>query len=124
MENTNIHKSETVLRTIIFPAIQYMLDNYTRKIRIKEIAETIGVSYCYFCSNFKKEMGITALSYLKQIRVKETCRLLRETNEPLRKIAKYCGFTDISWFFTTFKKYSGTSPYQYRKQYKVIQKDD
>ncbi|MFH5834997.1 helix-turn-helix domain-containing protein [Proteiniclasticum sp. C24MP] len=41
--------------------------------------------------------------------------LLRSTALQIQTIAQFCGFPDANYFTKTFKRYSGTTPLEYRR---------
>jgi AraC-like DNA-binding protein/ligand-binding sensor protein len=95
-------------------AERFIWDNYTRKISLKEIADTSGLSAPYFSSIFKEEMGENLSNYLNRLRAERASALLRESDLSLNEIAAACGFEDQSWFSKIFKYYTGISPGKYR----------
>ena len=97
-------------------AEHFILENFTRKISLEEIAKKSGFSSPYFSTMFKEEMGENLSSYLNRLRVEKAKVLLAETNHSLNKIARSCGFEDQSWFSKIFKHYTGISPGRYRNQ--------
>jgi len=97
-------------------AENYIMENFTRKISLEEIAGASGFSAPYFSTIFKEEMGENLSSYLNRLRVEKACHMLAETNISLSKIAGACGFEDQSWFSKIFKLYAGMSPGKYRSQ--------
>jgi AraC-like DNA-binding protein len=97
-------------------AEQFINENFTRKISLKEIAGASGLSAPYFSSIFKEEMGENLSSYLNRLRVGKACRLLIHTDSSLSKIAGLCGFEDQSWFSKIFKNFTGISPGEYRSR--------
>jgi AraC-like DNA-binding protein/ligand-binding sensor protein len=94
----------------------YILENFTRKISLKEIARISGFSAPYFSTIFKEEMGENLSGYLNRLRVERAGYLLVNTNLSLSKITRACGFEDQSWFSKIFKAYTGVSPGKYRSQ--------
>ena len=94
----------------------YILENYTRKVSLEEIAKASGFSPPYFSTIFKEEMGENLSSYLNRLRVEKAKIMLINTNYALKKIARSSGFEDQSWFSKIFKHYTGTSPGKYRNQ--------
>jgi len=94
----------------------YILENYTRKISLTEIASASGFSAPYFSTIFKEEMGENLSSYLNRLRVEKAGYLLVNTNLSLSRITRACGFEDQSWFSKIFKSYAGISPGKYRSQ--------
>ncbi|MCL2070194.1 MAG: helix-turn-helix domain-containing protein [Treponema sp.] len=97
-------------------AEQYILENFTRKISLEEIAKKSGFSSPYFSTMFKEEMGENLSSYLNRLRVEKAKALLTDTVLPLSKIARSSGFEDQSWFSKIFKSFTGISPGKYRNQ--------
>ncbi|MDR1837361.1 MAG: helix-turn-helix domain-containing protein [Treponema sp.] len=97
-------------------AENFILENYTRKISLKEIADIAGLSPPYFSTIFKEEMGENLSKYLNRLRVEKASRLLLETDMSLSEIAACCCFEDQSWFSKIFKSYTGISPGKYRNQ--------
>jgi AraC-like DNA-binding protein/ligand-binding sensor protein len=97
-------------------AENYIQENFTRKITLKEIADIAGFSPPYFSSIFKEEMGENPSKYLNRLRVEKASRLLLETDMSLSEIAACCCFEDQSWFSKIFKTYTGISPGKYRNQ--------
>ena len=97
-------------------AERYILENFTRKISLKEIADVAGLSAPYFSTIFKEEMGENLSKYLNRLRVDRASHLLLETNLSLSEIAGACCFEDQSWFSKIFKTYTGLSPGKYRNQ--------
>jgi YesN/AraC family two-component response regulator len=97
-------------------AENFIMQNYTRKISLKEIADIAGLSPPYFSTIFKEEMGENLSKYLNRQRVKKASSLLLETEISLAEIAALCCFEDQSWFSKIFKAYTGISPGKYRNQ--------
>ena len=97
-------------------AESFIMENYTRKISLKEIAGIAGLSPPYFSTIFKEEMGENLSKYLNRLRVEKASRLLLETDMSLSEIASCCCFEDQSWFSKIFKAYTGISPGKYRNQ--------
>lgn len=97
-------------------AEQFIRENYTRKLSLKEIADVSGLSAPYFSTIFKEEMGENLSKYLNRLRVERAAHLLLETNLSLSEIASLCCFEDQSWFSKIFKTHTGISPGKYRGQ--------
>ena len=94
----------------------FIMENYTRKISLKEIAAVAGLSPPYFSTIFKEEMGENLSKYLNRLRVEKASRLLLESDMSLGEIAACCCFEYQSWFSKIFKAFTGISPGKYRNQ--------
>ena len=84
----------------------------------RELAEQFHLNANYCCALFNKDTGGSFSEYLTSIRMKEAERLLTHTTLSLEEIAVQCGIQDYYYFNKVFKKYSGATPSQYRKQRK------
>ena len=70
---------------------------------IKELIEEI----------VKKITGDTALNFIRNIRLREACRLLEEGGRSMSEIAESVGFRTAAYFSTCFKSQLGMTPRQY-----------
>jgi AraC-like DNA-binding protein len=104
-------------------AERYILENYTRKLSLQEVADKSGLSAPYFSTVFKEEMGENLSSYLNRLRVDRAAVLLADTDLSLSDIAGSCGFEDQSWFSKIYKNYTGMSPGKYREQNRSMKRE-
>ena len=81
-----------------------------------DAARACGLSYNYFCHNFKKAFGISYTAYIESLRLGEAERLLLTTDTSVTDIAFAVGFGTSSYFIERFRKNYGISPYAFRKQ--------
>ena len=96
-------------------AQRYIWKNLERKVNLEEISKVAGLSAPYFSTIFKEEMCENFSSYINRLRVEKAATLLTETRNPIKTIAKNCGFEDQSWFSKIFKKITGITPGKYRE---------
>jgi two-component system response regulator YesN len=64
---------------------------------------------------FKVETGCTIYRFHFIERMKEACRLLLETDEPLKNIAGMVGYKNTTSLINAFKDVYGVTPDEYRK---------
>lgn len=107
---TSMHKAE-----IINTALSYLRENYNMHISVSELASNLFLSRDYFSKLFRDTTGKTVTSFLKELRINEACRLLKETDRKISNIAQYCGFNDMKHFYSVFHSEMGTTPGEYRK---------
>lgn len=96
--------------------LTYIKDNYKEKIYISDLAKQINLNEQYFCRFFKKALGRTPMEYVNEYRIKQTRRLLEETDLPVTDVCLECGYNNLGNFLREFRKSTGTTPLQYRKQ--------
>ena len=93
----------------------YINNNYIQKISVKEISDKFGYSEAYFCRFFKKHVGITPAKYINTLRLLQAKKLLLETDTSIAQIASNCGFADVFYFSSVFKKQYGISPTKFKE---------
>lgn len=89
--------------------------NYKDTICLDEIASNYEISKEYLSTIFKKYMGITVGTYLKNMRLKSAYRDLVATDYSINQLAFDNGFPNIKSFITSFKERYGKTPYKYKK---------
>lgn len=94
---------------------QYLLDNYTREIELKEIAEVANITPHAFCRYFKARTRKTFSGFLIELRINHAAKLLVETNKSVSDICFESGFNNFSHFNKSFKGIIGRTPLQHRK---------
>lgn len=95
--------------------LKYVDDCYTENITIEAAAKLLNYTPNYFCRFFKKVMGKTFLEYLNMYRCCKAEELLLTTDNSITDIALSSGFSSISYFNRTYKKYKSISPSFERK---------
>lgn len=103
-------------REVVSKAIDYMKHNYNTKINLDNIVSDIFLSKNYFRQLFKSTTGMSVTDFIQSTRIEEACRLLLTTDRTVFDIAGDCGFTDMKFFYKIFKKITGKTPGDYRKQ--------
>jgi len=69
---------------------------------------------------FRRWMNSTPARYVTQVRIREACRLLIETEESIEEIADRLGFPDRFYFTRVFKRITGSPPAQYRREHSAL----
>ena len=99
---------------IIQKVILYIHNHRMEKIDAHSISNRVGISYSYLCSLFKKETGMSIITFIQKEKI-ETAKLLLVSSElPLSEIAEYLSFSSQSYFQTIFKKLVFCTPMEYR----------
>lgn len=82
---------------------------------VSELALRIGVSKHTLETAFKLKRGTTLLLYVQQQRIRMAKQLLGATVEAIAGIALKVGYADQSYFTRLFKRETGSTPSDYRK---------
>lgn len=97
-------------------AVRYFHENYTKAISIEEYATEHHMSISWFIRNFKEYTEATPTQYIQSLRISNAQTLLETTNYNVSEIAQILGYDDPFYFSRVFKKQSGLSPSEFRKQ--------
>ncbi|AJY73872.1 response regulator transcription factor [Paenibacillus beijingensis] len=95
---------------------KYVDDNYTYDLTLASLAEMFHINETYLSGLFKQNAGITFSEYVTKQRMHKARRLLEEYELKLTDIATLVGYSSSSYFSTSFKKYYGKSPKEYRDE--------
>ena len=95
------------------------LINWTRahigdKVSVGDAAEFMHMSRYYFCHYFKKQTGITYLQFLNQLRYRLTVQML-QAGFSTTECCLECGFGSLSYFTQWFKRISGRTTSDMRR---------
>lgn len=89
--------------------------NLSRRIRIHEIAQLLGLSASHFCRAFKCSFGATPREYVLCRRIEASQALMLTTAESLGSIALKCGMCDQQHFTRSFHRIVGQTPSSWRR---------
>lgn len=95
--------------------LSFIHKHYQEKITISDISAHAGISEKECIRSFKNTFHQTPTDYLIQYRVEQAKRLLLETDEPVTNIAFMTGFNNSAYFGKTFKKYTQSTPKEFRR---------
>jgi AraC-like DNA-binding protein len=95
----------------------FLHTNYERKITIEEISRRFNINRTTLNERFRAEIGMSAIAYLIDLRIRLACMILSDTLIPVSEIAERVGFSDITHFNRTFRKIMMCTPSEYRQAY-------
>jgi AraC family transcriptional regulator len=90
--------------------------NYSRDIKLAELAQVAGMSSFHFAREFKRTTGTTPHQYLIKFRIERAKALLAKRDLPLIEVSLRSGFSHQSHFTRLFRRVTGTTPHSYRTQ--------
>lgn len=98
--------------------ITYVEEHFREPISLQDIAGHLGLGREYFCRFFKKNMGMSFLRYLNEVRISHVYRDLEQTDAPIAEIAEKNGFLNQKLFNRTFREVYGCTPSAVRRKSK------
>lgn len=94
----------------------WMAENLAEEFNLARLADQVGMSEFYFNRLFKRAAGLPPSQYLIRLRIDAARRLLRETTCSVIEIGNEVGYSNPSHFARIFRKETGLSPSDYRRQ--------
>jgi len=104
---------------LIHESLKYVSENFASDITPADCAALVHLSYSYFAKLFHTVTGSSFKEYLTQIRIAKAHDLIISTSVPITEVAISCGYSNLSYFISEYKKIHGKSPLKMRKQFSV-----
>ena len=96
-------------------ALLYMRSNYSRNIRVQDIAAHVRVNRSYLYKLFEENLQVSPHVFLTRFRLARSRELLELTELSIEGVALSCGYQDALVFAKAFKKEMGMPPSVYRR---------
>lgn len=93
----------------------YLLEHYTRRLTLDEIADAVGASVYYLCRIFKRELGTTIHRYREQLRMRRSLEMVADSRD-LTAVALELGYSSHSHLTASFRRTFGVTPSQFRRR--------
>lgn len=120
----NIDSAPTIRNAKLRNAVLFVEGHYMEKLTLSKISDAVGINHTTLTDLLKKELGVTAMEYLMQYRVKVAKKQLAFTEVPIKDIAHRSGFKTVQHFSRVFKECTGTTPAEFRKTAVQNRKDE
>lgn len=99
---------------IVTEVMAALSERFNEPMRLDELAAWAGFSPQHLNRKFRRQLGVTPLQYLTQLRMQRAAALLAEGRLTVQAIAERVGYSDPYYFSRLFKQHRGQSPAQYR----------
>ncbi len=94
----------------------YLLKNFQNNITLAEIAGVCNMVPNAFCAYFKKKTQKTFTQIVNELRIGHAKKLLQNENLSVNDICYECGYNNPTNFYKFFKKISGRTPLEFRRE--------
>ena len=109
--------------SVIRKARSFIDEHYAdSNLTLHDVASHVALSNNHFCTVFSQEMGVTFTEYLTAVRISRAKELLSSTAMRTGDVAYAVGYNDPHYFSYLFKKNTGLSPRDYRKEESTAKK--
>lgn len=109
-------RENTEHNPIVYRVCSMIGEMFSDDISIQQIAAELELSPGYLSALLKKHTGKNFTEYVTGVRIEHAKQLLKQTNEKIYSIAVQTGFSDQYYFSRIFKRITGTTPGEWRKQ--------
>jgi AraC-like DNA-binding protein len=97
---------------------QYVIQRYSDKISLEEIASLVNLTPHSFCRYFKSRTSKVFSSFVNEVRIGNSCKMLIENKFTISQVSFLSGFNYLSNFNRQFKKIKGMTPSEFQQRYK------
>ena len=95
---------------------EYIHQHYAENLTRSEIGTEFYLVPEYLAKMYKKKTGIALKDYINDYRIQQAKQMLAHSDKQVGEVAVDVGFGNLSYFSTLFKKSTGMTPVEYRKQ--------
>ena len=115
IKKTNSSYISRKQKACLTPAMDYIAENYKNfEFDYNELCSKTGLCYSYFKKLFVSNFGMSPVKYITNLKIEFAKELLITEKYSVGEIANMCGFENIYYFSTVFKKHTGVSPKNYK----------
>jgi AraC-like DNA-binding protein len=104
------------LHSKLLKSIELMKKDPSRALTLRELSEAAHMSSYHFLRCFHEAYSQTPFQYLRHLRLKLACKLLRKKSWPIHLVGSSCGFKNESSFIRLFKTEFRITPAVYRSE--------
>ncbi|MBS4211654.1 MULTISPECIES: response regulator [Neobacillus] len=102
--------------SLVDKAIDFIREHYhVANLNLQTVSEEVHVSSAYLSNLFKVEKGFNFGDFLLETRMKRAMELFQQTDLKTYEVAEKIGYSNPQYFSSSFKKYTGYSPIEFKK---------
>ncbi|MFW6308818.1 MAG: AraC family transcriptional regulator [bacterium] len=121
IENTDKNSSTSEInkqQSYINGAVEYIEKNYSRKIKVEDISDYLGLHRSYLYTIFKDNLNISPQEYIIKFRINKACELMKNTELSIGDISRSVGYNDPMNFSKIFKQKKNVTPTEFKNSIK------
>jgi len=111
LETKEIKGNDDVLMDNVMKAISKNIDD--NEFGVESLAKEVGLSRTHLQRKMKDVTGLSVAEFIRNIRLEQAARLLKEQKINVSQVAYSVGFSNLAHFSTVFKKHFGVTPTEY-----------
>ena len=87
----------------------------------REVADAVHLSPAAFSQFFRRSLGQSYVHYANELKIRNACRALLDTDQPITEIAYAAGFNNLSHFNSQFRRLRQMSPRAFRQRAQAVE---
>ena len=104
-------------KSVLWDVLQYIQKEVSNpELSLSKVAGVFHMNDSYLSRVFSRELGFSFSKYLMRLRMEKAIQLLAETNMKAYQIGEAVGIPDAYYFSSCFKKHTGKSIRDYKKE--------
>ena len=111
LEQPEVKGNDELLMERIMKSVNKNLSN--SDFNVDMLTQEVGISRAQLHRKMKEMTGISTSEFIRNIRLEQAARLLREQKVNVTQVAYTVGFSNLAHFSTIFRKHFGISPSEY-----------
>jgi YesN/AraC family two-component response regulator len=114
VEQPEVKGNDELLMERIMKAINKNLSD--SDFNVDMLTQEVGISRAQLHRKMKEMTGISTSEFLRNIRLEQAARLLKEQKINVTQVAYTVGFSNLAHFSTVFRKHFGVAPSEYAER--------
>lgn len=113
-QESDLSEEETAADKYLSFSVNYIKNNYPKKITVSNLTKLLGISQPYLYKIFKEAFNKSPKSFITDYRISMAKELLSENDYSVAQIASLVGFSDSFAFSKCFSAKTGMPPTEYK----------
>lgn len=110
-----VRRTEALPKWRLKRAIDFIEAHANTRISLADIADAVGLSRMHFAAQFRKATGYRPHEFVLRRRIDRAKDILATSDFTLVDVALTLGFSSQAHFTSTFRRFTGSTPYQWRR---------
>lgn len=117
LQDKRWNQHENALSKPVRQAIAYIEQRLEQPIHLDALASHLSLSKYYISRLFKQETTFTIVEYIQRTRIIRAQKMLVHDQASVIEVSLHCGFASLQHFYRIFKRFTHTSPSEFRRRH-------
>ena len=96
-------------------ALTWLYAHFNEKVELKALAELAYCTESHLARVFKKETGLSVISYVHKLRIDRSVMLMEQGGKSIKEISEEVGYNNLNHFYKYFEQTMNSTPAAYMK---------